>query len=221
MAKPEEHYIIAVDGVSGSGKSSTSKAVAKALGITYLDTGAMYRTLTWYCQQRGIPASDAKNVSSLAEQLQLKFQDDKIFADNEDVTLAIRDTKVSSEVSDYCAIPHVRELMVVKQREIAKQQSSILDGRDIGTVVFPKARFKFYLWASPTVRAERRTAELKAKGLPAVFDDVLRNLMERDNKDSNREHSPLKQARDAEMLDTSNMTFEDQVKKIVEKVKNC
>ncbi|MBF0432396.1 MAG: (d)CMP kinase, partial [Fibrobacteria bacterium] len=186
----ENHYTIALDGVSGSGKSSTAKRVAERLNILYLDTGAMYRAVTYLCQQANIPFTDIKAVADFTNQLDFNFTDEgNICVNGDDLSYPIRTPKVSAQVSDYCTIPRVREVLVDLQRKIGNTRSSILDGRDIGTVVFPNSKFKYFLWASPEVRAKRRLLELQVKGITAEYDEILKNLEERDQKDSSRAHS--------------------------------
>jgi cytidylate kinase len=214
-----DHYVIAIDGVSGSGKSSTAKKAAEILNILYLDTGAMYRSLTYCCQKKKIPFSDESGVIGLGETLNYNFSEDgAIIVNDQDLSKVIREPQVSSQVSDYCAIPGVRKHIVAIQRKIGSIRSSVLEGRDIGTVVFPDTKFKFFFWASPEIRAQRRLKELQEKGISADFEEVKQNLLERDEKDSSRNHSPLIQAKDADFVDTSTMTFDDQVKIIVDKV---
>jgi cytidylate kinase len=218
-----ENYIIALDGVSGSGKSSTAKRVAEKLDIQYLDTGAMYRALTFLCQRIKIPFTNTTEVIRLSKTLQFDLSlGETLIVNKEDLSHQIRRPEVSAQVSDYCTIKEVREVLVRIQRQLGNSRSSIMDGRDIATVVFPEAKFKFFLWASPEVRAERRLKELKQKGISSSYEEVLLNLQERDKKDSSRKHSPLAQAEDAEFLDTSGLSFNDQVKMIVDKVtKTC
>jgi cytidylate kinase len=214
-----DKYIIALDGVSGSGKSSTAKKVAEILDILYLDTGAMYRAVTFSCQKNDISFTEAEKVVRLTETLQFDFSEKgNILVNNEDLSAAIRKPEVSQQVSDYCSIPDVRKLLVNIQREIGSSRSSVLEGRDIGTVVFPDARFKFFLWGTPEVRAQRRIRELKQQGITAGYQEVLDNLLERDEKDTTRKHGPLIKADDAEFIDTTNLRFEDQVRIIVDKV---
>jgi cytidylate kinase len=213
-------YIIALDGVSGSGKSSTAKAVAKELSIVYLDTGAMYRAVTHLAQEACISWVEEEKVTQLASSLQFELDSQgNLKVNGQDLSHAIRTPRVGNEVSDYCKILGVRQALVRIQQEIGSQTSSILDGRDIATVVFPNAQYKFYLWANPEVRAERRFKELKEKGMVTTYEEVYQNLVLRDEKDSTREHSPLQKVEDAELIDTSNLTLEEQVRKIVDKVR--
>lgn len=214
-------YVIAIDGPSGTGKSSTAKEIAQRLGIAYLDTGAMYRSLSLFAMEAGIAPGDAERLSPLAHELVFEFPElGKVIVNGRDVSKAIRTPEVSGRVSPDCQPAAVRETMVEAQRAFGSRNSTILDGRDIGTVVFPQARFKFYLECSPEVRAHRRVAELKAMGTPADFQQVLDNLLERDHLDSTRAIGPLRRASDALLIDTSTLTFAAQVEAILSIVKN-
>ncbi|MFC1584497.1 (d)CMP kinase [Fibrobacterota bacterium] len=214
-----DQYVIALDGVSGSGKSSTARRAAEVLDILYLDTGAMYRTVTHLCQKNNIPPTNLHKATEFTRNLQFDVSANGQFLVNgEDVSGLIRLPRVNEEVSDYSAIPGVREIVVDIQREIGNSRSSILEGRDIGTVVFPDAKFKFFLWASPEVRTERRIRELQENGILADYKEVLANLNERDRKDSSRRHSPLTKAEDSIFIDTSHLNFEQQVRKITDMV---
>ena len=204
--------IIAIDGPSGSGKSSTAKAVAKALDFTYLDTGAMYRAVALGVLLLHIDFSNEEKVAKLAETMDISFKGNDVFLNGENVTEIIRKDAVSKAVTPVSANPLVRELMVEKQREIAKGHDIVMEGRDIGTVVFPEADYKFFLVADPNVRALRRYKELNEA---MSLEDVKKDLLRRDKKDSSRSHSPLKKADDAIEIDTSDLTFVEQVDKIL------
>ncbi len=219
MASDTSKYIITVDGVSGAGKSSTAKKAALALDILFIDTGAMYRGVALACLQKGIQSTQVSQVIELTKTLQFDFTDEgTLLLNGKDVSKEIRHPEVNNQVSDFCAIPQVRQHLVNLQRNVGNSRSSIVEGRDIGTVVFPEADFKFFLWADPAIRAERRLKELVAKGINITYDQVIKNIEDRDNKDSTREHSPLKQAEDAIRIDTTNLTLEEQVQCIVELV---
>lgn len=206
------HYIVAIDGVSGSGKSSTAKAVAKELGILHLDTGAMYRAITFLALRSEVPPEKTDALAALTAHVNIDLDDlGRLRIDGMDLSKDIRAPEVNAAVSDYSKVPEVREILVDIQRRIGSRRSLVAEGRDMGTVVFPEARFKFFMWASPEVRATRRVIELEALGMPADYDEVLRNLSERDAKDSSRDHSPLMKARDAIEIDTSRLTFPEQV----------
>ncbi len=211
---------IAIDGHSSCGKSTMAKALAKKLGYIYVDTGAMYRAVTLYCMRNGLFDADG-NVNT--EALQAAMHDVKVsfkfneetgrpdtYLNGERVEDIIRSIEVSNNVSKVAAIPFVREAMVDLQREMGKEKGIVMDGRDIGTTVFPDAELKIFVTASAEVRAQRRYDELQAKGMPADYDDILKNVQERDYIDSHREVSPLRQADDALLLDNSHMTIEEQ-----------
>lgn len=216
------HYIVAIDGVSGSGKSSTARTVAKRLGILHLDTGAMYRAVTFLCLEKGIRPEQIAAIRELVGKLEWRADaEGHLTVDGRDLSREIRTAPVNAAVSDFARIPEVRQALVPVQRSIGLRQSAVVEGRDMATVVFPGARFKFFLSASPEVRARRRVMELRALGHPADFDEVLRNLSERDAKDSGRAHSPLAKAEGAEEIDTSGLTFEGQVSIIVDRIRNA
>ncbi len=219
--------IIAIDGHSSCGKSTLAKQIAQALGYVYVDTGAMYRAVTLFAIRNnliknGTPDKEAL-ISSLNDiKLSFELNDDnlpEIVLNGENVEKQIRSMEVSGLVSPVSVISEVRRYLVQQQREIAKNKGVVMDGRDIGTVVFPNAELKIFLTASPEVRAERRYKELIEKGTPASYEDVLANLQERDYIDSNRSDSPLKQADDAVLLDNSNLTREEQFNETMQLVK--
>jgi len=217
---------IAVDGHSSCGKSTLAKQIAKHFGFTYIDTGAMYRTIALYAMRNGMIAQDG---SPREDALRNKIQDIKInFLKNghatlngEDVEREIRTLEVSSKVSKVAALKFVREAMVALQRQMAQDESVIMDGRDIGTVVFPDAELKIFVTARDEVRAQRRYDELIAKGEQATYQAVLDNLRERDHIDTTRAESPLRKADDAILLDNSDLTREEQfelAKKMVQQI---
>lgn len=215
-------FNIAVDGPAGSGKSTVSKLVAERLGILYLDTGAMYRAIAYKCVKDKRDYGDKDVVKSIINRLNLKveYKDGKqlTILDGSDVSDEIRTPQVSLLASYVSAYSFVRTKMVALQREIAQKTSCIVDGRDIGTNVLPNCKFKFYLTASPEVRAMRRYEEEKLKGVKQSFEDVLREINERDFQDKNRAVAPLKMASDAVEIDTSDMTIAEVVNTIVNKV---
>jgi cytidylate kinase len=219
---PKGHYIVAIDGVSGSGKSSTARTIAQRLGILHLDTGAMYRAVTFLCLERGLDPSRVAEIRDLVNALDWRVDAaGRLTVDGRDLSREIRTSPVNAAVSDYARIPAVREALVPVQRRIGLRQSAVVEGRDMATVVFPDARFKFFLSASPEVRAKRRVLELQTLGHPADYGEVLKNLSERDEKDSGRAHSPLSKAPDAEEIDTSGLTFEGQVSIIVDRIRSA
>lgn len=216
-------FVVAIDGGAGSGKSTTAKAVAKRLKFFYLDTGAMYRAATLKYLRCG-GSTDNIDTALVREIIKhtvinLRQVDSKIlvFLDNKDVTLEIRTTPVNNFVSPISALPEIREWMVQKQREIAEGKNVICEGRDIGTVVFPDAQVKIYMQADLKIRAQRRQKELDEKNIEEDFNKVVENLKFRDKYDSNRVHSPLKKAEDAIILDTTDITIEQEVD-FVEKI---
>ncbi len=211
---------IAIDGHSSCGKSTMAKNLAKEIGYIYVDTGAMYRTVTLYAMRHNLfdEAGEVKQ-NELREQMpnikvSFRFNAETgrpdAYLNGELVENVIRTIEVSSKVSKIAAVPFVREAMVAQQREMGKEKGVVMDGRDIGTTVFPDAELKIFVTASAEVRAQRRFDELKAKGMPADYDDILKNVQERDYIDSHREVSPLRQAPDAILLDNSNMTIPEQ-----------
>ena len=206
--------IIAVDGPAGSGKSTISKLLAKELGLVYLDTGAMYRLFTLKMLKENVSFFDSHKIDELLENLNINIENGKFYLDDEDVSEDIRKTDVAENVSKTAAIDEVREKMVSLQREFSKSKNVILDGRDIGTVVFPEADIKIFLVADPRERAERRFKELKAKGENISLDSIYENILKRDKQDSTRENSPLKKANDAIEVDTTGKNIEE-VKNII------
>ena len=206
--------IIAVDGPAGSGKSTISKLLAKELELVYLDTGAMYRLFTLKMLKENVSFSDNDKINELLEKLNINIENGKFYLDGEDVSEDIRKTDVAENVSKTAAIDEVREKMVSLQREFSKSKNVILDGRDIGTVVFPEADMKIFLVADPGERAERRFKELQAKGENISLDSIYENILKRDKIDSTRENSPLKKANDAIEVDTTGKSIEE-VKNII------
>ncbi len=212
--------IIAVDGYSSSGKSTFAKAIAQRLGFIYIDSGAMYRAVTLACLREGLDPADNRDkdkLSGLLERIDISFKINSISGDYEthlnyeNIEKDIRSIEVSEMVSIVSKIKEVRDKMVLFQRKMAGRKSVVMDGRDIGTVVFPDADIKIFMTASADVRARRRYRELSEKGIKAGFGEVKENLVQRDRMDETRSESPLKKADDAVTLDTSNMTQEEQM----------
>lgn len=212
--------IIAIDGHSATGKSSTAKKVAKHLGYIYLDSGAMYRAATLYFFQNNISLTDAEAVDNALSNIQIEFKKDikglpVTYLNGENVEEQIRTMEISGKVSGVSALKPVRIAMVAQQRKLGASKGIVMDGRDIGSVVFPDAKLKIFMTASAKIRAERRQKELIEKGDHTPLGEVLNNVMERDEKDSTRAESPLLKVDDAIEIDNSNMTFDDQVQKII------
>lgn len=211
----KSHIIIAIDGPSGTGKSTTAKLVAKDLGLTYLDTGAMYRAITFAALEKGVGPTDTQALTELLHSTDIQFDpSNQIVIDGINREKEIRSKRVTEAVSPYSANPEVRKILTEQQRKIASKTSSILDGRDIGTAVFPNADFKFFLVTDIKVRAERRYLECQQKGIPMTLEEIEKNLAERDRIDSSRDTAPLRKAADAIEIDTTQLSIQQQVKKI-------
>ena len=211
---------IAIDGFSSCGKSTMAKELAKKIGYIYVDTGAMYRSVTLFAMRHGLFNADGSvKTDALKQQMSniditFKFNEKTgrpdTYLNGECVEEAIRTLEVSNHVSPIAAIPFVRAAMVARQQRMGRDKGIVMDGRDIGTTVFPEAELKVFVTASAEVRAQRRYDELKEKGMPVDFDDILKNVQERDYIDSHREVSPLRKAADAIELDNSHMTIAEQ-----------
>jgi CMP/dCMP kinase len=213
--------IIAIDGPAGSGKSTVARRLAKELGFTYLNTGAMYRAVAIAFKDAGITGNDAKDegrISGVLGMIKIEFKDESVFLNDRDVTAIISTPEISELASTYSTLPAVRARMRELQRAIGAQGGIVMEGRDIGTVVFPDAEFKFYFEASPEVRAERRYEELTAKGAAVNRNEVLSELIERDRRDSAREHAPMRRADDAVAIDTSKLTIEQVLSAMKERI---
>ena len=208
--------IIAIDGPSASGKSTTAKGVAEKLGITHLDTGAMYRAVTWGLKKVAIHSSDDEKIRDFLKNMKIFFDaSNHIWLNGKDVSVEIRTGDISSRVSAVSAIPEVREKMVKIQRQIAGKKDCVLEGRDIGTVVFPDAEYKFFLVADTEIRAKRRLLDLERIGETSTLAELIDDIERRDAIDSSRDHSPLLKAEDAIPIDTSHLTINEQINKIV------
>ncbi|MGL5000996.1 MAG: (d)CMP kinase [Cetobacterium sp.] len=215
-----KNYIIALDGPAGSGKSTIAKVIAKNFGLTYLDTGAMYRMVALYMLQNNIDFFNENAVESVLGNITVDIIGDKFILNNEDVSVQIRTPEVTKIVSAVSAIKSVRIKLVDLQRDISNGKKVILDGRDIGTVVFPSADLKVFLIASAEERAKRRVKDYLSKGIIEEFETVLKDILERDHTDSTRKESPLKKADDAIEVDTSFMNIEESVKAISDLIQN-
>ena len=221
--------IIAIDGFSSCGKSTMAKALARNIGYLYFDSGAMYRAVALYCMQNGLindTKIDIETLRSKMTDIQITFEADPetknslTFLNGVNVEHEIRSLEVSRLVSQVAALDFVREEMVDRQRQMGEAKGIVMDGRDIGTTVFPNAEMKIFVTASAEVRAQRRYDELTARGDNANFQEILENVLQRDHIDQTREVSPLKQADDALLLDNSNMTREEQMNWLIEKFNN-
>ena len=215
-----KQIIIALDGYSGTGKSSTAKEVAKALGYTYIDSGAMYRATTFYFLENEIDVNDIEQVNQALNQIKISFSDNHVLLNGVDISDEIRTMRINENVSMVSAIKEVRVAMVSQQQQIGEERGIVMDGRDIATVVFPDAELKVFMIANADVRAERRQRELAEKGIHEELNVIKLNLLDRDKIDSSLAESPLKKADDAVEVDTSYLTFDEQVHKIVELAKD-
>lgn len=204
----EKIYQIAIDGPAGSGKSTIAKALAKELDIDYIDTGAMYRAFGYKIREKGIDMHNPTELRELLDSTDIDFDHGKTLLDGTDVSGLIRTPEVSMLASDCSAIAEVRQKLVKLQQAMGETKSVVMDGRDIGTVVFPKAQYKFFLTASSEERARRRFAELTAKGEKTTFEEVLEDMVKRDTQDTTRKVTPLRKADDALEVDTTSMNIE-------------
>jgi cytidylate kinase len=203
--------VIAIDGPAGAGKSTVGRALAERLGLEYLDTGAMYRAMTFAAQQRGLHEGDLDAVAAMAPTVDIVVDGSRVVVDGVDATAEIRGRAVTAAVSQVAANPDVRKVLVERQRAwVAERGGGVVEGRDIGTVVFPDARLKLYITASPRVRAERRVGEIGGD-----VDEVEASIIERDRRDSSRAHSPLSEAADAVVVDTTGMTVDEVVEHVL------
>ena len=216
---------VAIDGPAGAGKSTISRAAAKELGFIYIDTGALYRTVGLNALRKGADVNDPESViATLTDELkvELRFIDgeQRMFLNDEDVSDKIRTPEVSSAASITSAVPEVRKYLFDLQKNLAKNNNCIMDGRDIGTVVLPDAKVKIFLTATPEARADRRYKELLEKGMDVKYEDVLADMIKRDYDDSHRAIAPLKQADDAVLADTSNINLEESIALIIKIIKD-
>lgn len=221
MSDLKVYEIISLDGPSGAGKSTVAKLVAKKLGYKYLDTGAMYRAVTLFFLNKNVNIQNDNEIISAISDLKISFDNNnKIYLNDIDVSEEIRSIKVVNMVSKVSSISAVRKSMVSLQRSIAESGNYVVDGRDIGSVVFPLAKYKFYIDASVDIRAKRRYEEEIQKGKNITFEEVFESIKKRDEFDSNREDSPLVVPKDAIIIDTTNMTIDEVVQKITDVVFN-
>lgn len=214
--------IIAIDGPSGAGKSSVSRVVASRLGFSCLDTGAMYRSVAWKALQEGVDLADDEALGRIACTCEISFGHEPgdpapryVYVDGEDVTTLIRTAQIDQSVSRVSSVPQVRQALVAQQQRIGSEGNYVVDGRDIGTVVFPEAELKIFMTASPEVRAKRRVGQNKRRGVSNLnYDEVLADIIARDEQDANRAESPLRAADDAILVDTSDITFDQSVDRV-------
>lgn len=223
----KEKIIVALDGHAGCGKSTTAKLVAQRLNYAYIDTGAMYRAVTLYLLDHDIPIEDLEQVEQALENISIRFAHNEesdsnhTWLNGEDIEDSIRTMRVTAKVSEVSAISAVRRFLVAQQQEMGTEKGIVMDGRDIGTVVFPNAELKVYMTASMEARAKRRQVQLEEKGQQVPLQEIMDDLAHRDQADSSRADSPLKKADDAHIVDTSNMTIDGQVDEIVSLVKSA
>lgn len=210
---------VAIDGPAGAGKSTIARAAAAQLGFVYVDTGALYRTIGLAVCRRGIDGTDVPGILATLPEIQvgLTYQDgaQHVLLDGEDVSDAIRTPQISTYASQVSSVPEVRAYLLDLQRDLARRQSVIMDGRDIGTVILPDAKVKIFLTASPEKRAARRCAELREKGQDVTVEDILADMERRDALDASRATAPLKQAEDAVLVDTSDLTLKQSIEAVL------
>lgn len=217
------HFIVAIDGPAGSGKSTVSKLIAKRLGLIYIDTGAMYRALTLKAMRAKMNLEDSDSLVRLAQATKVDLQDGggclKVLLDGEDVSGLIRTPELTNNVKFIARVPGVRHEMVTQQRAIGRRSSAVMEGRDIGTVVFPDAKFKFYLEADVVERAKRRHKELVEASQKVELGDIHKDVVKRDESDMKRDVGALKQAPDAILIDTTKLSIDEVVEKLLSYIK--
>ncbi len=228
-ALPGRAMRMAIDGPAGSGKSTAARRLAARLGLTYIDTGAMYRAVAWVAQRKGIPLDDERALAALADTLEFRFPPDRtnpapdappqVVVNGEDLTAELRRPEMAEAASRISTLARVRDRLVAQQRRLGAAGDVVLDGRDIGTVVFPDAEVKFFLTAPFEVRVERRAAELAEQGMAVDRDWLARDMASRDERDRTRAHSPLVQAADAVLLDTGPLMIDEVVERMIEEVR--
>jgi cytidylate kinase len=215
-----ENFIIAIDGFSSCGKSTVAKAIAKKLNFVFVDSGSMYRAVTLYILRNNVDLEDTATINKALENIHIDFipntEKTQILLNGEDISDEIRQMEVSEKVSEVSAIKEVRRAMVAQQQQLGARRDIVMDGRDIGTTVFPDADLKIFMTADPLVRANRRFAELTGKGEQVSLEEIIENLAHRDHIDSTREESPLRQAEDAIVLDNSNLTQDQQLEFVLQ-----
>src|SRR3989338_7961141 len=222
--RPSSKLIIALDGPAGSGKSTTARALAQQLGVPYIDTGAMYRAATLKAMRAGIDLKETKKLIKTARSVSIRFEEgrggkQRVILDGKNVTDAIRRPELTKNVFYVAQEPLIRREMVKKQRELGRKGGAVMEGRDIGTVVFPDEDYKFFLDADPKLRAKRRYKELIAAGKRVTFEKVLNDLKRRDATDIHRKEGPLRPAKDAIKIDTTSLTIQETVDRILHVIK--
>ncbi len=211
--------VVAIDGPSGTGKSTTARILAEKLGFLYIDSGAMYRAVTYEILRDKINPNDMKRIIDLAKNAVMTFEGEEFFLNGKNITAEIRSLEVTAKVSNVSSLKEIRKILVEKQRAYAKDNDVVMDGRDIGTVVFPEAKFKFFLVCDLKVRAARRRQDFMDNGMKIPIEKIMGELKKRDQIDSTRKESPLKKAKDAIEIDTTNMIIEEQVNCMLRKIK--
>lgn len=219
--RAKSKLIIAIDGPAGSGKSSTAKALAKRLKVPFIDTGAMYRAVTLKAMQKGVSLTDTRKLTALSKVCSIRFagndpERQRVILDGKDVSKAIRLPELTKNVVYIAREPLIRRVMVKLQRKLGKKSGGVMEGRDIGTMVFPDADFKLYFEASDAIRARRRYRELVRAGHKATTSEVLKDIKRRDKSDYERKEGPLRRAKDAFVIDTTSLTIQDTVDKILQ-----
>lgn len=212
--------VVAIDGPAGAGKSTIAKIVANKFNLMYIDTGAMYRAVTLFARRNNILPHEIDALCDLIKSLNMHFEENELIVNGENISQAIRTPDISNNVSLYAAIKEVRELLVKCQQSMSKKYNVIMDGRDIGTVVLKDAPFKFFLTASPEVRAKRRYEELLNKHIEVKYEDILEEIIKRDHIDSTREVNPLRKADDAIQIDSSNLNINQVADTIIDTIKS-
>ncbi len=210
--------IVAIDGPSGTGKSTTARILAEKLNFMYIDSGAMYRAITFELLTKDVKPNDLKKIMELTKNAQITFEGDEFFLNGSNITKQIRTLEVTNKVSNVSAIKELRKILVEKQRVYAKDNDVVMDGRDIGTVVFPEAKFKFFLVCDLKVRAARRRQDFMDSGYKIPVDKIMIELKKRDEIDTSRKESPLRKAKDAIEVNTTNMIIEEQVNFLYRKI---
>ncbi len=213
--------IITIDGPTASGKGTVAQRVAEALGFHYLDSGALYRITGFAASQQGVALDDEASIAEVAKNLDIRFGNNKIYLENQDITDDIRSEISSQNASRVAALASVREALTLRQRAFCKAPGLVADGRDMGSVIFPDAKLKIFLTATPDARGQRRTKQLKLKGISAILDDVVTELRIRDERDSSRQVAPLKKLPDAYLLDTTVISADEAVDQVLAWYEKC